>query len=581
MGVMRFQSKVVPAKAAFASLMACLGAGCVTAPARNWSMGDLFGGAEEAARYGDLITARYAAVSDDPVAAARYARRAQAGAPKDAAMLERAVVASLLAGDADEAADLVRRASEPMLKQAPFASLTRIAEDIGAGRIRPALQRLDQGGLGLANAEASQFLGAWLAAPADVDAAMARLAPPGARAAANAEAASGLILLSRGRSADAQLHLDQAWKRGDHTPVAVAALIPLVAASDPARAQKIITAFRTEAGYDPQVEAAAADPSRQPGRLSTQEGAAGALAMLGHGILMRANPELATLYFELALRVSPESDAARIDLAESLRAQRRGQAAIDVLAEVGPNTIFGPQAGMAEAVLREELGDHAGARGAANAAIAKARARDLLVQAGDLNRSQNRHAEAEALYDEALKADTAAGRSDWRLFFARAAERDRLGRWPDAEADIARALELEPERPELLNFLGFSWVQRGGDVRGGLDLIEKAAARRPDQGYIVDSLGWAHYRLGDYAEAVTQLERAAELTPSDPEIIDHLGDAYWRLGQQQDADYSWRRALQLDPSAELAARLKQKLKGGLADQPRPRAVAGAPHPSRP
>jgi Flp pilus assembly protein TadD len=236
---------------------------------------------------------------------------------------------------------------------------------------------------------------------------------------------------------------------------------------------------------------------------------------------------------------------------------------------------------MAEAVLREELGDHAGARAAATRALLKARARDLLVQAGDLNRSLSLHAEAEALYDEALKADASDGRNDWRLFFARAAERDRLGRWQEAEADIRRALELEPERPELLNFLGFSWVQRGGDLRGGLELIEKAAARQPDQGYIVDSLGWAHYQLGDYPEAVTHLERAAELSPSDPEIIDHLGDAYWRLAQLQDADYSWRRALQLDPSAALADRLKQKLKGGLADQPRPRAVAGEPEPSRP
>jgi Flp pilus assembly protein TadD len=582
MGLMRFHSKVVPAKAVFASLMACLGAGCAVAPARSWSVNGLFGGAEEAARYGDFITARYAAVSDDPVAAAKYARRAQAGEPKDAALLERAVVASLLAGEADEAATLAKGTDDATLKQAPFASLMRIANDIALGRNKPALQRLNQGGLGAVNVEATHFLSAWLAAPADVDAALTRFAPPGARGvAANGEAVSGLILLARNRPVDAQVHLEQAWKRGDHTPAAVAALIPLVAASDPDRAQKIIAAYRNEAGYDPLVEAAAASPSRASDKLSTREGVASALAMLGHGILVRANPELATLYFSLALHVYPDLDAARIDLADSLREQGRGAAAIKVLAGVGSNSIYRPQASMTEAFLREDLGDHEEARAAASAALAKSRPRDMLVQAGDLNRSQNRHADAEALYDEALKLDAANSRADWRLYFARAAERDRLGRWQDAEADIRRALELEPERPELLNFLGFSLVQRGGDVRGGLDLIEKAAARRPDQGYIVDSLGWAHYRLGDFAEAVTQLERAAELSPSDPEIIDHLGDAYWRHGQQQDADYSWRRALQLKPAAELADSLKQKLQGGLADQPRPRAVAGAPEPSRP
>src|SRR5262249_46966338 len=125
------------------------------------------------------------------------------------------------------------------------------------------------------------------------------------------------------------------------------------------------------------------------------------------------------------------------------------------------------------------------------------------------------------------------------------------------------AMAIDPDRPEIQNFLGYAWVNRGIHTQEGLALIRKAVAARPDQGYMVDSLGWAHFTLGQYEDAVENLEKAAELSPSDPEIVDHLGDAYWRAGRSTDAGYEWRRALQLKPDAERETALRAKIDRGL------------------
>lgn len=579
MASMRSQFKIVPTQAVLAAALASL-AGCGSMAPGGWML-DAAERSEDAERYADFVSARYASLSDDVGAGAVHARRALEGDPTNPTLLDRAVVASLLAGETEAAADLAVQAKPEQLASAPFANLTRVVEDITSDRPKQALDRLRKGGL--PRGEVGVYLEAWLAAPADIDAAVAKLTTGAAasqgRPAAQADAIAGLVLASRGRSEAALVRFERAWSRGDHTPEATAAYVRLLSASDAARARKVVADFRAEAGYDPGVEAAADGRAFKP--LSAREGAAQVLMTIGRTTSVRSRPELASLYFSLALRIQPDLAPARIALADSLRRQDRLDDALATLAPIGRGALFSAQANMAEAFIREALEDNEGAQRAAQQALAQARARDLLVQAGDLARTQQRHAEAEALYNEAQKLDAAAGRADWRIYFARGAERERLGRWADAEADLKRALELEPDRPELLNFLGYAWVQRGGDVRGGLDLIERALARRPNEGYIVDSLGWAHYRLGDYDEAVRQLERAAELEPSDPEINDHLGDAYWRVGRRQDAGYSWSRAVQLDPPEELAASLKQKLESGLLDQPRPRALAGAAEPNRP
>ena len=141
---------------------------------------------------------------------------------------------------------------------------------------------------------------------------------------------------------------------------------------------------------------------------------------------------------------------------------------------------------------------------------------------------------------------------------------ERLGEWPKAEADFKRALELEPDQPLVLNYLGYSWVEQEHNLDEAKAMIEKAVELRPDDGYIVDSLGWVAYKLGDFEEAVHQLERAVELVAGDPIINDHLGDAYWQVGRLHEAQFQWRRVLTLEPEDDLAAQVGRKIAGGLS-----------------
>jgi Flp pilus assembly protein TadD len=150
----------------------------------------------------------------------------------------------------------------------------------------------------------------------------------------------------------------------------------------------------------------------------------------------------------------------------------------------------------------------------------------------------------------------------WSLFYSRGIALERSGQWKRAEADLLYALELKPDQPLVLNYLGYSWIDRGENLERGLKMIEKAVELRPEDGYIVDSLGWAHYRLGDYASAVQYLEKAIELVPEDPTINDHLGDAYWQSGRAVEARYQWRRALQFGPQDDEIKPIQAKLDGG-------------------
>ena len=177
----------------------------------------------------------------------------------------------------------------------------------------------------------------------------------------------------------------------------------------------------------------------------------------------------------------------------------------------------------------------------------------------DVYRTLERYGEAEPLYSQLLETSA----EDWRLSFARAIARERLGRIEEAEADLQRALGLSPDQPDVLNYLGYLWVDWGVRLQEGLAMIERAALLKPDSGAIVDSLGWAHYRLGAYDRALDYLERAVLLAPADPTLNDHLGDLYWRLQRRVEARFQWRRALSLAP--ENAAEIERKLREGLPE----------------
>lgn len=153
----------------------------------------------------------------------------------------------------------------------------------------------------------------------------------------------------------------------------------------------------------------------------------------------------------------------------------------------------------------------------------------------------------------------------WRFYISRAESLINLERWQEAEADLQKAYEIAPEQPTVLNYLGYSWAERGINLDQAFELIGKAIALNPESGAIIDSLGWAHYQLGNYGEAVGHLEKAAQLVPADPTITDHLGDVYWRLDRTTEAKFQWRRVLELEPEDDIAAAASKKLEKGLPD----------------
>ena len=188
---------------------------------------------------------------------------------------------------------------------------------------------------------------------------------------------------------------------------------------------------------------------------------------------------------------------------------------------------------------------------------------DALIAMGDLLRGKDRFAEAESAYTRAIQRLPKIERSDWRLLYARGITYERTKRWPQAEADLLKALELEPDQPFVLNYLGYSWVDQGLNLDRAKAMLHRAVELRPDDGFIVDSLGWAYYRLGENDKAVTYLERAVELEPGDPVLNDHLGDVYWRVGRQREARFQWQRALTFKPEPDAVAAIQAKLANGL------------------
>ncbi|KQI71748.1 hypothetical protein AN191_11870 [Loktanella sp. 5RATIMAR09] len=240
--------------------------------------------------------------------------------------------------------------------------------------------------------------------------------------------------------------------------------------------------------------------------------------------------DLANLAFASVARDDPSFSAAELGRAEVLRAAGRQDAAIEVL----------------EALTRS------------HPALP-----EVYATKGDTLRQAERYDEAIAAYTTALELYDEEQNARWFVHYTRGISYHRMDDWSGAEADFRAALALRPDHPQVLNYLGYSLVERGEKLDEALEMIETAAAERPDNGAIVDSLGWVYFQLGRYEEAVFHLERAASLEPVDPVINDHLGDAFWAVGRETEARFQWHRALSFDPEADEALRIRDKLKRGL------------------
>ena len=201
---------------------------------------------------------------------------------------------------------------------------------------------------------------------------------------------------------------------------------------------------------------------------------------------------------------------------------------------------------------------------------------EAIVALGNVLRGHKKFAECADVYSKAVALVPHPEKANWVLFYFRGICYERAHQWPKAEADLKKALELFPDQPHVLNYLGYSWVDQGVNLDEGMDMIHRAVEQRPDDGYIVNSLGWAYFRIGNYDEAVKNLERAVELKPDDPTINDHLGDAYWRVGRTLEARFQWSHAKDLNPDPEDLAKIEAKLKYGLPEDTSSAADAAKP-----
>ena len=193
---------------------------------------------------------------------------------------------------------------------------------------------------------------------------------------------------------------------------------------------------------------------------------------------------------------------------------------------------------------------------------------DAISVLGDLYRTDKQYQQAADAYTQALGVTGGSTPGDWRFYYVRGIAYERSDKFPLAEKDFLHALDLNPNQPQVLNYLGYSWVDKGMNLNRALDMIQKAVQASPNDGYIIDSLGWAYYRLGRYPDAVTQLEQAATLRPNAPEITDHLGDAYWKVGRKLEAKFQWNVAYSMDTEGNVKARVAPKLTGGLDAAPK-------------
>lgn len=303
----------------------------------------------------------------------------------------------------------------------------------------------------------------------------------------------------------------------------------------------------------------------EAGMKTAQQGAAAAFFTLGSALNRDGAEETVAVYLQFARMLDPANAATLVTLGglkEKLGKADDAIAIYESVPETSPmRRVSELQLGLALADL--DRNDEAKAHLKALIESDPKDIRSYLAYGSVLSQDKD-YAEMARTYETAISVvGPAPTRNDWNLFFQAGIANERLKQWPKAEANFKRALELYPNQPQVMNYLGYSWIDMNMNLEEGMDMIRAAVDLRPNDGYIVDSLGWAHYRLGQYGDAVRELERAVELKPADPTINDHLGDAYWRVGRELEAKFQWNRALSNEPDADLKPQIELKLAEGL------------------
>lgn len=302
---------------------------------------------------------------------------------------------------------------------------------------------------------------------------------------------------------------------------------------------------------------------------SVRDGFAEVFYSVAAALQSEAGPEFTILYGQVGLALRPDHVDCLLLTAELFETLEQYDEAIAIYKRVPADdpAYHAAELGRAAALGRS---DRAGASIEVLEQLARSHGHLATVHSalGDALRQEDRFADAIVAYDRAAALVEDRGGPSWFLYYTRAISHEREGNWEAAESDFRAALEINPGQPQVLNYLGYSLVEKQIKLDEALEMIERAVAASPDSGYIIDSLGWALYRLGRYEEAVPHMERAVELMAVDPVVNDHLGDVYWAVGRKREAEFQWARALSFvdedDPMSEAKPqRIRRKLQVGL------------------
>ncbi len=312
---------------------------------------------------------------------------------------------------------------------------------------------------------------------------------------------------------------------------------------------------------------------------SAERGAAEVFMNIGTTIDREGGEQFARIYLQLANTLAPKKDVVTVELADLLDRQGlllRTNALYQSIDEKSP---YYRIAQLEVALNLDELEKLKEAREGLDKLL-ESGPDDLVAHLsyGAVLARHEKFDEAIGIYQRIIKRIPKPERFHWTLFYRLGIAYERTKQWPKAEAAFRKSLTLFPNQPSVLNYLGYSWVDMNVNLKEGLDMIRKAVDLRPNDGYMVDSLGWAYYRLERFEEAVVELERAVELRPADPTINDHLGDAYWRAGRRLEATFQWRHALALDPPKGDIGKIEDKLANGMGDD---KKKVGSPEEKKP
>lgn len=539
---------------------------------------------------GNFLSAYIAGAARDTTAAATFYREAVRADPRNAELVERAFISLL----ADGALPDAFRTAEKLVARDPtngLANLTLGVRQIKASQWAAARQNFSRSGRGAATDLTATLLTAWSYAGAgDGKKALETVGKLRGERYYNTfrDYHAGLIAAVIGDNNEAEARLKAAYD-GDRNTLRIVDAYARQEASmgHTDVAIQAYTEFDQLSPRHPLVRDALdkLKAGKPLGKLVTtaQDGAAEVLYGLGSAGSTQGDELPAVIYLRLALYLSPDHALARLTLADTLDRMKQPERANEAYAQIPANSPLKLNSDIQIGLNLEQMGKSDEALAQLTAAE-KAHPDDIdvITALGNVQRARKQYDEAAASYTRAI--DLIGNRplsNYWTTFYFRGVAYERAKQWPKAEADLKKALSLVPDsqpaaKAQVLNYLGYSWVDQNMNIDEAFKLLQQAADSAPRDGMIVDSLGWAYYRLGRWDDAVRELEKAVELKPGDPTINDHLGDAYWRAGRRLEGKFQWQHAKDLNPEPDDLAKINEKLKDGLPETSKPTATAENP-----